>query len=117
MKTGAISSTVFALSCIGAFFLSGRILGPGMWGWIILAAGVVVASSPYISSLTAFGRVLGLLLAVVAIGAVALGLLAATIGGRFRLPGDQALLLGLFAIIAVSGIVFFRAKPKRGNDA
>lgn len=114
MRAGAISSAVFALSCIGTSVLSSRILGPGMWGWIILAAGVFVGSSPYVGSFAAAGRAVGLLLAVAATLAVGLGLLAATAGGRFRLPADQALLLGLFTIIAVSGFVLFRAKPDRG---
>ena len=108
---------MFAVSCLGASVLSARILGPGMWGWIILAAGVFVGSSPYIPTVSALGRVVALLLAVVSACAVALGLLAATIGGKFRLPDDQALLLGLFAIIAVSGFVLSRTKKSRRDGA
>jgi hypothetical protein len=88
-----------------------------MWGLIILAAVVLVGISLYVTAVNAQGRVLALLLAVVAAGAVTLGLLAATIGGNFGLPDDQALLLGLFAVIAVSGFVLSRTKTSRPGGA
>lgn len=117
LKPGTISSVVFAIACTGAAFLSARILGPGMWGWIMLGGGLFVAASAHIPILAVPGRTVGMLAGVLGLLAVGLGLLAATIGGGFKLPGDQGLLLATIFVIAVSGILYSRSKPRaKDND-
>ena len=113
MKTGSISSAIFALSCVTAAFLSSSILGPGLWAWMMLGTGLAVAASPYFYNWQAVGGVIALIAAALALIATLLGLLAATIGGSFNLPADQALLLVLFLLIGISGIVLFRALQRK----
>ncbi len=49
--------------------------------------------------------------------AAALGLLAATTGGSFRLPADQALLLTMIGAIGVFGIAAHRGLAGERNAA
>ncbi|MEE4380082.1 MAG: hypothetical protein V2J55_21555 [Candidatus Competibacteraceae bacterium] len=88
--------------------LSAQILGPGMWGAIFLGAGVLVAASPYYPPIRDIGRGVALVTGILALLAVALGLLAATIGGSFRLPNEQAMLLVAFSVIGIFGITVFK---------
>lgn len=111
MKPGVISASIFAAACLAAAFLSGNILGVGMWAWLMLGAGIFVGLSVHFPVLAATGRAVGLLAGVLGFIAVALGLLAATIGGGFKLPADQASLLALIFVIAASGIALSRARP------
>ena len=108
MKRGSISSTLFALACLAAAGLSAQILGAGIWGTAFVVFGGLVASGPYFRAMREPARAIALLAAIVAFLAVALGLLAATIGGTFRLPNDQALLLTAIGLIGVFGIAAFR---------
>lgn len=116
MKRGTLSATVFAIACIWAAFLSGKILGTGFWGWAMLGGGIFVGISVHVPVLVDTGRTIGMLAGVLGLLAVALGLLAGTIGGSFKMPDDQALLLFLIFIIAVSGITFSRSKPRIRDD-
>lgn len=116
MKRGTVSCSLFAIACVAAAALSAQILGPGMWGAIFLGAGVIVAISPYFPAMRGPGRVVAVFAGVLAFLAAALGLLAATIGGSFRLPADQAFLLLAFGFIGVFGIAAFR-RLATDNDA
>lgn len=108
MRAGSITSAVYALASIATAVLSAQILGTGIWAWLILAVGLVVGASPYYSLLLGAARGLALISAILTFLAIPLGLLAATTGGSFRLPSDQALLLFLLGLIGVFGIAFFR---------
>ncbi len=82
-----------------------------MWGWLMVLGGLFVGVSPHIPLLATAGRAVAFLAGVLGVLAVALGLLAATTGGSFRLPVDQALLLVLIAVAGVTGITYSRSKP------
>ena len=107
MKPGSITTVVFALGCAAIAWQSAQILGTGFWGWAILATGVFIAAGPYYRRIRGLARVIALVLSIIAFLAVALGLLAATIGGSFNLPDDQALLLLTFGIVGILGVVVF----------
>ncbi len=113
MKPGSLSSALYALSCLAAAGLSAQILGPGMWGAIFLGAGLFVGASPYYPPLQQPAGAIALISAILAFLAVALGLLAASTGGSFRLPADQALLLTLIGAIGVFGIAVHRVLTRR----
>ncbi|WP_421863549.1 hypothetical protein [Motiliproteus sp.] len=101
MKT--ISSLLFSLACFATATLSAQMMGAGLWFWIIITAGLVVGASLFSSPLTKPAVALAGCLSVISVGAILLGLVAATIGGSFNMDGDSALLLSLFAVIAISG--------------
>lgn len=105
MKAGAISTAVFALGCAAITWQSAAILGTGFWGWLILGVGVIVGVSPYFRYLRELGRVMALLMSGVAFLAILLGLLAATVGGSFNLPANQAALLFSFGTVGILGFV------------
>jgi hypothetical protein len=107
-----VLGAIFAIACVATSAVSGSILGVGMWFWIIIAAGVVVAVTQFIPSTRLIGSVVALLLSIVSLLAVALTLLAATIGGSFRLGTSESLLVFGFAMIAVFGIALVRFNRK-----
>ena len=75
---------------------------------IIIATGVFVAVSQFIPALQKLGAVLASLLGFISILAILLGLLAATIGGTFRLDGREILLFASFFLISVCGFALVR---------
>ncbi len=105
MKPGAISSALLALACFASAVLSAGILGPGMWAAMLVAAGLLFAASPYVPAVQPAARTLSMLGGILALVAVGLVLLAATTGGSFRLPGDQAALLAVLGAGGILGIV------------
>jgi cbb3-type cytochrome oxidase subunit 3 len=108
-----VISILFALFCFATATLSNSIMGAGMWFWVILLTGLFVAVSAYMPNLIIVGAFLAGLLTGVSICAVLLGLVAATIGGSFRLDGPEAMLLTLFFCIAICGtIIAIRYKNK-----
>ena len=117
MKPGSISSAIFGLACVATMWQSAQILGTGLWGWAFLAVGCFVAVGPYVAALRGPARAVALVFGILAFLAVALGLLAATIGGSFRLPDDQALLLVTFCVVGVFGIVVFKVLRSERSPA
>ena len=115
MKRGAVSTVVFSAACVSAAFLSFSVLGGGMWAYVLIAAGLLSVVSPYFTPIQPAVGSLAMVGGVLALVASLLGCLAATIGGSFRLPGDQALLLLLLAIIGVTGIVIGKVYGARRN--
>ena len=105
-------ATLFAISCFVTSFTSGNILGIGMWFWIISATGIFVAASQFLPALRGVGRVAAFLLAAISVFAVVLTLLAATIGGSFKLDNRETLLVFGFFMIAVSGFLLTRIDKK-----
>lgn len=105
---GKVFSLLFALACLSTSVVSARMMGAGLWFWVIMFIGVFVAVSQCMPNAPLMfrgaGAGLALLLSFVAIAAVLLGLLAATIGGSFSLGASEALLLFLFFLIAVFGV-------------
>lgn len=93
----------FAFSCFGTAAISQSIMGAGMWFWLIISAGFFVIISQYYQALKMPGAGIALLASLLSIAAITLGLLAATIGGSFRLETQEALLLFLFFLMAISG--------------
>ena len=110
-----IISILFALFCIATALMSNSLLGAGMWFWIILVSGLFVAVSAYVPSLGMLGAFIAGLLALVCIGAVLLGLVAATAGGSFRLEGSEAMLLASFFCIALSGLILVVLCKRKSN--
>ncbi len=102
----------FAISCFATSVTSGNILGVGMWFWIIIATGIFVAVSQFLPALRGLGSVAALLLAVISVCAVILTLLAATIGGSFKLDDRETLLVFSFFMIAVFGFLLVRINKK-----
>tara|TARA_B110000444_G_C18841952_1_gene599495 strand:- start:1365 stop:1727 length:363 start_codon:yes stop_codon:yes gene_type:complete len=96
---------LFALTCFATSALSSSIMGAGLWFWVIVASGLLVAICQWFPMLQSLAAGVALLLSTLSIIAVLLGLLASTIGGSFNIDGSSALLLFLFFIIAVLGFV------------
>ena len=109
-------SILFALLCLGTAALSTNILGPGMWFWIIIVAGIFVGISQFFPGLQSASSVIAGFLSVVSVCAVLLGLLAATVGGSFRLDDNEAFLLMSFALVAVSGLTLVALCRKTKSD-
>ena len=99
---------LFAIACFVTSYASANLLGTGMWFWIINTTGVIVAISQFLPTLRGFGSLAALLLAILSVGAVVLTLLAATIGGSFKLDNREVLLVFGFFMIAVSGFLLAR---------
>ena len=107
-----VIAILFAISCIATSVVSGNLLGIGMWFWIIIATGSFVAISQFLPKIRGLGAAVAGLLGVISIGAVFLGLVAATIGGSFKLDDNQSLLLFLFFLIAVFGFTLISINKK-----
>ena len=99
---------LYAISCFSTSWISGKLLGVGMWFWIIGASGVVVAISQYFSTTRVLGSIVAGFLGIVSVGAISLGLTAATTGGSFKLADTELLLLLSFFFIAVFGFTLVR---------
>tara|TARA_B110000858_G_scaffold198436_1_gene264957 strand:- start:2909 stop:3271 length:363 start_codon:yes stop_codon:yes gene_type:complete len=96
---------LFAITCFATSALSSSIMGAGLWFWVIIASGLIVAVCQWFPMLQSLAAGVALLLSTLSILAVLLGLLASTIGGSFNIDGSSALLLFLFFVIAVLGFV------------
>lgn len=107
-----ITALFFAMICLATSMVSSRMLGIGLWFWVIIITGPLVAVSQFIPLLQNVGAFIASLLGVVSVFAVLLGLVAATIGGSFRLDDNEALLLFLFFMIAVSGFTLSMLNKK-----
>ena len=108
---------LFAFTFFSTSALSFSMMGAGVWFWIIIGVGLFVAVSQYSTVLRGAGAGLATLLSVISICAVLLGLVAATIGGSFRLETNEAFLLLLFFVIAVLGFCLGRSfKNSIKND-
>lgn len=94
-------------------------MGTGVWFWIIITTGIFVVISQYFTILRGAGAGMALLLSIVSICAVLFGLVAATIGGSFRLDDKEALLLFLFFMISIFGLMlaisFKKSIKNHGN--
>lgn len=94
-------------------------MGVGMWFWVILAAGLLVAACQWIPRLQSLAAGVAFSLSIISILAVLLGLLASTIGGSFNIDSSSAFLLFLFFIIAVLGFVLsslYRRSVRIGGE-
>ena len=109
-KTFAI---LFAISCFFTSTVSSRLLGVGIWFWIIIAIGLLVAASQFIPGLKDLGSALAAVLATLSVLAVLLTLLVSTIGGSFELEGGDAMLVFGFFMIAVFGFTLSRLNKRK----
>ena len=109
-------SILIALSCLITSTVSSRMLGVGMWFWIILASGAFVGISQFLPVLVKLGGAVASLMATLSLIAVVLTLLAATTGGSFELGGSEALLVFSFAMIALSGFILARRAAKTAGQ-
>lgn len=96
---------LFALVCFSTSALSQSMMGAGTWFWVIITIGLFTAISQFFPKLRGAGSGLALLLSFISIFAIFFGLVAATIGGSFKMDDKSALLLSLFGIVAVLGFV------------
>jgi hypothetical protein len=94
----------FAIACFATAAMSNSMMGTGFWFWAIIGTGFIVAVSQFYPKLSHAGSGLALLLSLVSVFAVALGLLAGTIGGSFKMDDNSAFLLFLFSLIAILGL-------------
>tara|TARA_R110002073_G_scaffold12108_5_gene54121 strand:+ start:576 stop:932 length:357 start_codon:yes stop_codon:yes gene_type:complete len=100
-----VIAILFAIVCFATSAVSNTIMGPGLWFWVIISCGFVVAVSQFYPMIRGVGAGVALILSIISICAVALGLLAATVGGSFNMDGASSLLLLLFFLIAVLGLI------------
>ena len=105
---------LFAIACLVTSFASASILGVGMWFWIITAPGMFVAVSQFVPALRGFGGVAASLLAAISVIAVVFTLLAATVGGSFKLDSRETLLVFGFFMIVVLGFLLARVNKRSG---
>lgn len=106
-------SLLFGFSCLATALQSNSILGAGMWFWIILLSGLFVAVSAHQPKIASIGAAFAAILVLISIGAVLLGLVAASAGGSFRLQSNEALLLFFFGLIIVFGVMVVYANKRR----
>lgn len=96
---------LFALACFATSAMSNSIMGAGFWFWVIIATGCIVAYSQFSPRLRGLGSGLALLLSFLSILTIVLAMVAATIGGSFKMDDSFGLLLFLFSVVAVLGFV------------
>jgi len=113
-----VVAILFTISCFATSWISGIILGVGMWFWIIIASGVFVSISQFLPIIRGVGAVMAGLMGIISIIAVLLGLLAATTGGSFDFDDEGFLLLLSFCFIAMFGfaLVIFNKSLKLEAD-
>jgi len=106
-------SFLFGLACLATALQSNSLLGAGLWFWVILSSGFFVAVSAFQPKLASIGAAIAALLVIISVGAILLGLVAATAGGFFRLATAEALLLFLFGTMAFFGVMVIYANKRR----
>ena len=104
--------TLFAITCFSTSALSSSLMGTGLWFWVIIASGFLVAGSQFFPKLESIGSAIAMTLGILSVFAVLLGLLASTIGGSFKIDSSTALLLFLFFLISILGFVIVRLNKK-----
>lgn len=104
---------LFAIACFATAGLSGRMLGVGMWFWIIAGAGLVVAVSQFIPSLRGFATLTASVLAVIAAVAASLALFALVALGGSGPSNEDVLLIFGFAMISVLGFSIVKVNRER----
>ncbi len=91
---------------------SAVMVGTGLWGILILGAAFVVVLSAFYLPLQLFASgIAGLISALSAI-AIALGLLAETIGGSFDISKEFGTLLGSFGLLFIAGLAVIRTRHR-----
>ena len=116
MKKGIPSAVFLAGVTAGIAVVSINLLGAGPWALALAAFALLVILSPFVPALYSLSRPIAVIGAVLSLLAVLLGLLAATTGGSFRLPGEQKLFLLLLLIFSVSGWLFGRGKGSKRDE-
>ena len=109
----------FALACLATSAQSNSMMGAGFWFWTIVVAGLIVATSQFFPQLKGPESGLALLLGIISICTTLFDMLAATIGGSFKMDDSSALLLFLFVIIAVLGFtlaIMYKRSIRSGNN-
>lgn len=106
-------SLLFGFACLATALQSNSILGAGVWFWVILLSGFFVAASAHLPKIASLGAALAAILVIIAIGAILLGLVAATAGGSFRLQPSEALLLFFFGLICIFGVMVIYTNKRR----
>lgn len=106
-------SFCMAISCFITAFLSFQLFGEGMWFWVIIGVGLTTLIALFNDKVQPVAVVFSGLLALVSVGAVLLGLVAATIGGSFKMDSASAFLLFFFGLIAVFGSTMVYLNKKR----
>ena len=115
-----VLGVLFAFFCFASAAVSNSLMGPGFWFWLIIATGLFVGISQFYPWLRGAGAGLSFLLALILFAGIALSLLAATIGGSFKLEDSFAFLLFLFFITAILGLSLasnFKRFIQSGNQA
>ena len=112
-----LMALLFAIACLLTATVSSRLLGMGMWYYIILISGSLVFSFQFIENLIPIARVIAILMVIISVGAVVLTLLASTIGGSSNMDEGATLLTFGFVGIAIFGFVVARiTKPQKQSQ-
>ena len=106
MLTG-IYKLLFVSAVAGACGYSMSILGAGMWAWLLLLVAGFVLVSVFVPSLDHMATILGKISGLLAVLALALLLLAATVGGSFRMSESNAIFAVLLVLVALFGLAAF----------
>lgn len=102
-----VGKLLFSIAAIATSVYSMSAFGPGMWSWIFVAVGLVVLISTFLPRLDRLARVLGQVSGALSGLALVLVLLAATVGGSFRMSESNVVFAFMLAGLTVLGLSAF----------
>lgn len=108
MKAYSVSCAVFAAAGVATASLSAYRMGSGFWALAILSGSLVAGASAFHTRLVPLAKGIAGATAALSGVAIALGLLAGTIGGSLSMSAGSAILLGCFGGLLVSGVAVYR---------
>ena len=103
----SFAKLLFVLAAASASAYSMSVFGPGMWSWIFLGITFLVLVSVFVASLDVFAIILGCVSGVLAGLALALLMLAATVGGSFNMSDSNVVFAVLLVFLMIFGFTAF----------
>ena len=110
-----ISCALFVIATSVTAWYSAAAVGSGIWGILMLAAAFIVALSVFYAPLRLFAKGIAGAMSVISGLAIALGLLAGTIGGSFNMSREAGSLLICFGVLFVFGIVLVKTSHNQSE--
>lgn len=107
---------LFAASAIIFTIYSIRLFGEGVWAFAVFAVGMIVLLSVWIRRINPVGVWLARIGGVLSLVAFGLLMLAATVGGSFRLSQSNQEMAMLLVMLSVFGLSAFAWPERQGND-
>ncbi len=111
----AVLKACFTLATAATTLYSIHLLGHGPWSWAFLGIALFVALSLGVPPLDRPAIAIGKISGVLALLALALLLLAGTIGGSFRLSQSNVVFAVLLATMGLFGISAFAWRARTGG--